>query len=92
MNKAELVAAVATEAGITQADAHRAINAIQTVIKATVTKGEDVRIAGLFNLKVEQKPARTGRNPSTGAAVDIPAKKAVKIKVAKELADAANGL
>ena len=92
MNKAELVSAVAAEAGITQADTHRAINAIQTVIKAAVKKGEDVRIAGLFNLKVEQKPARTGRNPSTGAAVAIPAKKAVKIKAAKELADAANGL
>lgn len=90
MNKAEFVASVAAAGGITQAEAHRAVNAVQSVIKDAVANGIDLRLSGLFILRVEQKPARTGKNPATGAKVDIPAKKVVKIKPAKELNDAAN--
>ena len=91
MNKSELIAAIADKAGITKVAADKALNAAIEAITETVSKGEEVRLSGLFNLAVEQKPARTGRNPSTGAVIQIAAKKAVKIKPAKELADAANG-
>lgn len=90
MNKAELAAAVASEMDTTKAQAEAFIGAIQRHIKAAVKKGEEVRIAGLFNLSITAKPARTAKNPTTGAAVHVPAKNAIKIKAAKELCDAAN--
>ena len=91
MTKAELIAAIALKANTTQTAAKDVINAAVEVITEAVAKGEEVRLSGLFNLKVAQTLARTGRNPTTGEAIQIQAKKAVKIKPAKELSDAANG-
>ena len=90
MNHAEIVAAVAKESGQHQTVIKKVLEAIQTVVKAEVAKGEEVRLTGLFTLKVEQKAARTARNPATGAQIAVPAKRAVKIKATKELTDAAN--
>lgn len=90
MNKNELIAAVSIKAKITQTAAKDALNAAIETITDVVKKGEEVRLSGLFNLSVEHKPARPGRNPSTGETIQIAAKNYVKIKPAKELADAAN--
>ena len=52
--------------------------------------GGTVDIYGLLKLKVQRKPARTGRNPKTGATLEIPAKNVVKATISKALSDAAN--
>lgn len=91
MNKAELIASVAKEAGLTKKAVGEVIDGLTAVVRGTVAAGEEVRLSGLFNLSVVKKPASTGRNPRTGESVAIAAKNAVKIKPAKELSDAANG-
>jgi DNA-binding protein HU-beta len=50
----------------------------------------DITLPGIGKLKVTERPARTGRNPSTGAAIEIAAKKVIKLVVAKGLTDAIN--
>jgi len=91
MNKSEFIAAVAAKTGETKRATEATLDAFAEVTKEAVAKGEDVRLAGVFNLTVEHKEARTGRNPTTGAAIAIAAKNAVKIKPSKALVDAANG-
>lgn len=66
------------------------MDGLVTEIQGAARRGESVDIPGLATFKVESKPARTGRNPSTGATIQIPAKNAVTIKPAKALKDAAN--
>lgn len=90
MNKAELIKAVAELTGESQAATRRAVDGLVAEIQGAARRGESVEIAGLATFKVEAKPARTGRNPSTGAEIQIPAKNAVTIKPAKALKDAAN--
>lgn len=89
MNKAELIIAVSELSGVTKTDSLRVIDALGTVIKAQVSAGNDVKIVGLLSVEIVDKPARTGRNPSTGATIEIAAHKAVKIKPSKELREAA---
>ena len=90
MNKADLIKAVAERTGESQAAASRFMGALITEIGLSLFRRESVEIAGLATFKVEAKPARAGRNPSTGAEIQIPAKNAVTIKPAKALKDAAN--
>lgn len=90
MNKAELIKAVAELTGESQAATRRAVDGLVAEIQGAARRGESVEIPGLATFKVESKPARTGRNPSTGATIQIPAKNAVTIKPAKALKDAAN--
>lgn len=92
MNKSEFIAAVAAKTGLTKSATEQTIDAFAEVTKEAVAQGDDVRLAGVFNLTVEHKPARTGRNPTTGASIAIAAKNAVKIKPSKALSDAANAL
>ena len=73
MNKDELVAAVATESGLTQADADRAIKAVATAIRGAVAGGAKVQIAGLGTFEPRERSARTGRNPQTGEEIQIAA-------------------
>lgn len=90
MNKADLIKAAAERTGESQAATGRIVDALITEIRQAACRGESVEIAGLATFKVEAKPARAGRNPSTGAEIQIPAKNAVTIKPAKALKDAAN--
>ena len=73
MNKSELVEVAAKEAGITKAAADKALSAIIGAVVKTVAKGESVTLVGFGTFKSAKRAARTGKNPSTGAALKIPA-------------------
>jgi len=90
MNKNELVAAVAEEAGITKADAGNAIDAVFNAIEGALKKGDDVRIVGFGTFAVANRAATTGRNPRTGETIQIKASKQPKFKAGKGLKDALN--
>ncbi len=85
MNKAQLIEAVALEAGISKMAAKRAVDAvIDTTIQA-LREGDKLSLSGLGTFSVAVRPARTGRNPRTGAAVPIPPKRVVKFRPSLEL-------
>ena len=90
MKKADLVEAIATKAGLTKADANRALEATFEVITKALKKGERVPVAGFGTFNVSKRKAREGRNPQTGAAVKIPARKAVTFKAGTALKEAVN--
>lgn len=79
MNKLELITNVAEKTGFSKKQATEAVEAVLGSIKET-SKVEDVKLAGFGVFKPTLKKARTGRNPSTGAAIEIPEKKGVKFK------------
>ena len=85
MNKVELISAVAEKAGMTKVDARKAIDAVLEVSKNELKKGGKIALVGFGTLAVNERPARTGRNPRTGKAIKIAAKKVVKFKAAKDL-------
>ena len=92
MNKQELIAATAAITGQTKRATEETINALIEVVQVASAAGEEVRIPGLFYTKVVQKEARTVNVPGTDRKKEVPAKNVVKIKPAKELNDAANGV
>lgn len=85
MKKVELVEAVATNAGLTKADALRAIDATFDAITEVLKKGDKITLIGFGTFGVSKREARTGRNPQTGAAVNIPARNAVTFKAGSQL-------
>ena len=89
MNKTELIEAIAAGAGLSKADAKKALDATVAAVKDTLVKGDKIQLVGFGTFSVE-RPAREGRNPSTGATITIPAKKVAKFKAGAELADALN--
>ena len=90
MKKTELIEAVATNAGLTKADATRAIDATFDAITEALKKGEKLTLLGFGTFSVSRREGRTGRNPQTGAAVKIPARNAVTFKVGSQLKKAVN--
>jgi DNA-binding protein HU-beta len=91
MNKTELVAAIANESGLTKADAARALEATVSSITNAMSNGDSVAIIGFGTFKVGDRAARTGRNPQTGAEMQIPAAKVPKFSAGKGLKEAVNG-
>ena len=91
MNKNDLIAAVASAQGITQAQASEAVEATFSTITSALASGNEVRIPGFGVFAVSDRAARTGRNPKTGEPIQIAASKQPKLKVAKALKDAVNG-
>ena len=91
MTKGEFVAAVAEKSGMSKTDATAAVDAVFDVIQEALQKGGDVRLAGFGNFSVSRREASKGRNPSTGAEVDIPARNVAKFTPGKGLKDAVNG-
>ena len=87
MNKAQLIDAMASEANLTKADAKKALDAFITTTGSALKGGDRVALVGFGSFSVAQRSARTGRNPKTGAEMQIPAKKVVKFKAGSELAD-----
>jgi len=85
MNKSELVAAMAAEAGMPKAAAQKALEAGINAIVAAMAKGENVQLIGFGTFAVVNKPAREGRNPLTGATIKIAAKKVAKFKAGAAL-------
>jgi DNA-binding protein HU-beta len=90
MNKNELVSAVADKAGISKGDAQSAVDAVFAVISDQLKEGGDVRLVGFGNFSVSRREASTGRNPQTGAEVQIPARNVPKFTAGKGLKDAVN--
>lgn len=91
MKKAELISAIADEMECPKALGEKALNAVVNIVKTQLIAGETLVIPGIGTFSVQQKAARVGRNPQTGDTVEIPAKKTVKFKATKTLADAING-
>ncbi|MDN2564909.1 HU family DNA-binding protein [Aquibium sp. A9E412] len=90
MNKNELVAAVADEANISKGDAQSAVDAVFSVITRELKGGGDVRLVGFGNFSVSHRKASTGRNPQTGAQVQVPARNVPRFSAGKGLKDAVN--
>jgi DNA-binding protein HU-beta len=88
MNKAELIDAIASSAGLTKADAKKALDAFIDTTSKALKKGDRVALVGFGSFSVAKRSARTGRNPQTGKEITIPAKKVVKFKAGSDLADA----
>ncbi|MBE2246078.1 MAG: HU family DNA-binding protein [Candidatus Competibacteraceae bacterium] len=85
MNKAELIDAIAADAGLSKADAKRALDGFITATTKALKKGDRVALVGFGSWSVTKRGARTGRNPQTGKEIKIPAKKVVKFKAGAEL-------
>lgn len=88
MNKTELIAKIAEGAGLSKVDAKKALDAAIEATVAALKAGDKVQIPGIITLAVEKRDARKGINPATKQVITIPAKKVVKVKAGKELADA----
>lgn len=91
MNKSELVAAMADLSGLSRKDSESALKAFTEVVTQELTKGNKIQLVGFGTFEVSERAARTGRNPQTGAEMQIPASKAPKFKAGKALKDAVNG-
>jgi DNA-binding protein HU-beta len=87
-NKAQLVNDVAAATGLTKKDATAAVDAVFDSVQATLAKGEKVQLIGFGNFEVRERAARKGRNPQTGAEIQIPASKVPAFKPGKALKDA----
>jgi DNA-binding protein HU-beta len=81
----------ASDSKLTKAQAKAIVDSVFGAISGAAKKGEEVSIPGFGKFKVQAKPARTGRNPSTGAAIQIAASKKVVFQPAKSLKDSVNG-
>lgn len=90
MNKTELVAAVAEQAGLSRKDAEAAVKAFTDVVADALKNGDKIQLVGFGTFEVSERAAREGRNPLTGATMSIPASKAPKFKAGKALKDAVN--
>lgn len=88
MNKAELIGQISHGAGISKAEAQKALDAFTTHVQKALKKGDKVTLVGFGTFSVGRRNARTGRNPKTGKPIKIAAKKVAKFKAGKGLADA----
>lgn len=88
MNKTELINAVAETSGLTKKDSEVALNAILDTIQNAMKSGDKVQLVGFGSFEVKERAARTGKNPATGATIEIPASKAPTFKAGKALKDA----
>jgi len=90
MNKGELIAKIADEAGISKTEANAVIDSFTEAVTKTLKKNDSVTLVGFGTFSAMKRAGRTGRNPKTGAAIKIKAKKVAKFKAGTELAKAVN--
>ena len=90
MNKTELIDKIAAGAGLSKADAKKALDATTAAIKEALVAGDKIQLVGFGTFSVNERPARAGINPATKAKIKIAAKKVAKFKAGAELADAVN--
>ncbi|MBD81267.1 MAG: DNA-binding protein [Crocinitomicaceae bacterium] len=90
MNKSELVEAMADGAGISKADAKRALDSFIGATSGALKKGDRVALVGFGSFSISKRSARTGRNPQTGKEIQIAAKNVVKFKAGAELSGSVN--
>ena len=87
MNKTELIAIAAENAGLTKKDTERVLNAAIDAITLALVKGEKVQLSGFGTFETKDREARVGRNPHTKEAIEIPATKVPVFKPSKALRD-----
>lgn len=90
MNKSELIAEVSAKAEITKKDADAAVGAVIAAITEALVKGDKVQLVGFGTFEVRERGARTGRDPRTNKAIQIPASKAPAFKAGKALKEVVN--
>ena len=89
-NKADLIDTIANAADLSKSQAGAALEALLGDITGALSKGERVAIAGFWTFQISERAARQGRNPQTGATIQIAASKNVRFKAGKQLKDAVN--
>lgn len=87
MNRTDLVNAIAEEAKISKQDASNALKATLNAISDALAKGDKIALVGFGTFSIAEKAARTGFNPRTKQAIEIPARKTVKFKAGVDLTD-----
>lgn len=90
MNKGELIAKMADDAGITRTQATEAFDSLLESITKTLKGGKKVTIVGFGTFLTSRRKARTGRNPQTGKALKIPAKRVARFTAGKQLKNSVN--
>lgn len=90
MNKNELISSMASATGLTKTDSAKALDAFITSVTKSLKSGKEVRLVGFGTFGVSKRAATTGRNPRTGAAIKIPARKVAKFKPGKSLQETVN--
>ncbi|AJF06201.1 HU family DNA-binding protein [Geoalkalibacter subterraneus] len=90
MTKADLVNSMAEKAGLTKAEAERALKAFTDTIEDALKAGDKVALVGFGTFSVGERAARTGQNPQTGEKIEIAAAKVPKFKAGKALKDSIN--
>ena len=90
MNKSELVDAIASNSGLSKADSKRALEGFIASTEGALKKGDKISLVGFGSFSISRRAARTGRNPQTGATIQIKAKKVAKFKAGAALSSAVN--
>ena len=90
MNKAELIDAIAADAGLSKADAKRALDGFVNATTGALKKGDRISLVGFGSFSVSKRAARTGRNPQTGKEIKIAAKNVVRFKAGADLSKKVN--
>ncbi|MBE9504498.1 MAG: HU family DNA-binding protein [Proteobacteria bacterium] len=90
MTKSELVSQIASEAGISKAAAEKALKSVTDGVTGALKKGDKVSLVGFGTFDVSKRAARKGRNPQTGAEIQIKASNVPRFKAGKTLKDAVN--
>ena len=90
MNKNELISKVADDTELSKSDAAKAVDSIFDSITGELKSGGDIRLVGFGTFLVTKRKATTGRNPQTGAAIDIPAANVPKFRAGKALKESVN--
>jgi DNA-binding protein HU-beta len=91
MNNGDLADRVAADSGLSKVDARKVVDGLFNAIAEAASKGEEVSLNGFGKFKVKDTPAREGRNPSTGATIQIAAAKKLAFSPAKAIKDKLNG-
>ena len=90
MNKTDLIEVVAQDANLKKKDAEAAVNAVLSAIENALVNGDKVQLIGFGTFEAKAKAARAGRNPATGASIEIAASKQIKFSAGKTLKDKVN--
>jgi DNA-binding protein HU-beta len=90
VNKNDLVASVSSNTGLSKADAAKAVDGVFSTVTGALQKGDDVRLVGFGTFSVVNRKASVGRNPRTGATIQIPASRQPKFKAGKGLKQSVN--
>ncbi|MGD8384731.1 MAG: HU family DNA-binding protein [Lysobacterales bacterium] len=90
MNKSDLIDSMAAASGLSKADAGRALDAFTSAVTSSLKSGQSVSLVGFGTFSVKHRAARTGRNPRTGATINIAASNNPAFKAGKALKDAVN--